>query len=238
MMPSDWAPLGHPNILFFLLILSLLYVLPVAGAANPEAGHLFAQGNACYDSEDYAAALDAFERLLKMNPGYSEAWINRGAALYQLDHYPAARQSFSRAVELSPESALARAGMGAACHKLEFLDEAAEAYREAVALDPAYAAAWSALGDLLLDLGSIQQSEEAYIQAHRLAASQAEDSQAYPLSSDPPHLARSLSEPVETGFLTSVLPLSLQSPAPVYSAGIAATLVIVVSGYRRLRRRG
>ncbi|WP_082068316.1 tetratricopeptide repeat protein [Rickettsia endosymbiont of Ixodes pacificus] len=50
----------------------------------------------------YALALEACNKAIKLNPGYSKAYNNKGIALYYLGKYNLVLESYNKAIELDP----------------------------------------------------------------------------------------------------------------------------------------
>lgn len=50
----------------------------------------------------YDAAVISYDRVVKLQPDYSDAWYNRGNALYHLKRYKEAIASYDQALEYEP----------------------------------------------------------------------------------------------------------------------------------------
>ena len=66
------------------------------------------------DSEPlhYGEAIEAYERVIEMEPGFADAHCNLGAVLYNRGRRPAARKCFERCIELVPEHLEAHFNLG------------------------------------------------------------------------------------------------------------------------------
>lgn len=117
------------------LSLLALFLAACAGDAlqrdNAAANRLFQRG-------EYAAALEAYQRLLAQRPDVPELAYNAGNALHRLENYERAVAETQRA--LPPKSAKLGAAtyyaLGNHLLALQRLDEAYEAYKSALLLDP------------------------------------------------------------------------------------------------------
>jgi len=92
------------------------------------------------------AALAAYDAALAAQPGYANAWINRGAALAAQDKLPEAAASYQQATALAPNDAKALCELGDLRLRLRDGAAAQAAFQAAVALAPADAAAQHGLG--------------------------------------------------------------------------------------------
>ena len=102
--------------------------------------HMGALGNLAhlqFGREDFAAALETYDRLVAMIPQAGpEIWNNRGICQQRLGDRAAAEQSFRRALALEPESAEINANLGLLLCEGRRYDAAAPLLRRAHALDP------------------------------------------------------------------------------------------------------
>ncbi len=60
------------------------------------------------------STIQAFDKVIEINPQLSMAWDNRGVAFYLLGLYNEAIQSFDKAIENDPKNANAWNGKGGA----------------------------------------------------------------------------------------------------------------------------
>jgi tetratricopeptide (TPR) repeat protein len=81
-------------------------------------------------------AIEAYERVLAIDPKHIEALLNRGALAFEDGQLEIARENFARAVEAAPENALARFNLGSTLDDLGLLQEARQQLRLAARLDP------------------------------------------------------------------------------------------------------
>jgi tetratricopeptide (TPR) repeat protein len=97
-------------------------------ATEKNAEYYYQSGNAKLDRRDYQGAFADYNKSLKINPNYSNAYNNRGVARNKLfDHYGAI-DDFNRALEINPNNS-------AALENLEGLREGLRRDRQRRALD-------------------------------------------------------------------------------------------------------
>ncbi|HEX7270711.1 MAG TPA: tetratricopeptide repeat protein, partial [Casimicrobiaceae bacterium] len=90
-----------------------------------------------FGREDFASALETYDRLVAMIPQAGpEIWNNRGICQQRLGDRAAAEQSFRRALALEPESAEINANLGLLLCEGRRYDAAAPLLRRAHALEP------------------------------------------------------------------------------------------------------
>ena len=85
---------------------------------------------------DAEQAMEAYERVLKLDPNHADAHVNLGRLLHE-DGAPArAEQHYRAALEADPEHDTAAFNLGVALEDLGRTKDAIEAYRKAIELDP------------------------------------------------------------------------------------------------------
>jgi predicted O-linked N-acetylglucosamine transferase (SPINDLY family) len=101
--------------------------------------HIGALGNLAhvlFRREEFAAALESYERLLAAMPhAGAEVWNNRGICQQRLGDRAAAEQSFRHALDLQPESAEVNANLGFLLYDSRRYEPARVLLRKAHALD-------------------------------------------------------------------------------------------------------
>lgn len=88
------------------------------------------------ESGDSAAARDAYERALQLDPRHVEAHINLGRMLHEGGEPAEAGKHYEAALAIDSEHALAAFNLGVALEDLGRLADAATAYQSAIDLDP------------------------------------------------------------------------------------------------------
>lgn len=121
------------------------------------------------DRGDYAQALVAGRRALKLNHEDVDANLVTGRALLLLRRPEAAEKVLQRAVNLDPVRAAAQHALGRALQDLGRSQEAIERHRRAIDLDPESATAWHGLGLALRSLGRFGAAVDSFSRAVELA---------------------------------------------------------------------
>lgn len=114
----------------------------------------YLMGNECItQAHDYRAAIRCFDKALKMDPLFTDAWIRKGVTLLDIDEEYEAQSCFNEAVKLSPHSFKTRYNRGK-CHlKLKSYDEALSDLMKAVTIKPEHAAAHEYLAEAYAGIG-------------------------------------------------------------------------------------
>lgn len=119
------------------------------------------------DRKTWAEAIDAYQRVLRMDPGRCEALINCGTLYYEQGNLEQACDCFRKAVELEPEDALAHFNLGSVLDDAGEVEPARQHLRLAVRLDPHYPDAHYNLAIVCEKLGSYAEARQhwqAYIE--------------------------------------------------------------------------
>lgn len=95
-------------------------------------GNAFARHRNQYDQ-----ALSAFNAAIEINPGFAEAYNERGNAYFYQKRYEEAILGYSEAIEIQPEFALGFHNRGSAHAKIGQYDQAISDYMHALSVDPA-----------------------------------------------------------------------------------------------------
>ncbi len=120
-------------------------------------------GNECITkAKDHKAAIRNFDKALKLDPKFVDAWVRKGITLLDLREDHAAQACLNEAIRLSPNSFKARYNRGK-CHlSLRNYDEAANDLGKAIDIKPQHAAAHDYLSEAYRHLG-----EEDLAQRHQ-----------------------------------------------------------------------
>jgi tetratricopeptide (TPR) repeat protein len=98
-------------------------------------------------------AMDAYHKVLELNPGAAGALVNLGTIYYRLRKFADAEKHYREAVEADPEYPLAEFNLGNLYDEQGRLDDALQHYRRALTLNPHYADAHFNLALLCERLG-------------------------------------------------------------------------------------
>ncbi len=111
-------------------------------------------GNALIDVGRYADAVEAFSRVIELDPGHATTYNIRGRALAEIGRLPEAVQDFQTALKLQPEYPDALSNLGAALAELGDIDAARRYLERALMIDPDHAPARNNLMALQRAAGS------------------------------------------------------------------------------------
>lgn len=123
------------NVLILLTLIGLLTILVNAIAKRRAVKLAFQNGNELLKQKSFTEAVAQYNRLLKIDSNYFQAWTNRGYALAGLEKYEAMRESCSTATIVEPTAVYAWNCQGEALHNLQRYSEAIAAFDRANALD-------------------------------------------------------------------------------------------------------
>ena len=126
---------------------------------------LYAQGLGILSRDEYARAVQFFEKAVEIDPGYAESWYQAGFCYGMLGRHGDALRASRQAAKLRPEWAETHVNIGASSFALGQYKEAAEAYRQATKLDTDNADSQYALGLSLNKLGRADEELLAYKRA-------------------------------------------------------------------------
>jgi len=84
-------------------------------------------------------AVDAYRKVLELNPGAAGALVNLGTIYYRLRRFEDAEKYYRRAIEADPEYPLAEFNLGNLYDEQGRLQDAFSHYRRALTLNPSYA---------------------------------------------------------------------------------------------------
>ena len=94
------------------------------------------RGNALYQLKRYAAAVEAFDRAIVIDPNNADYHFNRGNALCHLKRHVEAVEAFDRALVIDPNNTNYHFSRGSALYTLKRYEEAVEAYDRTLMLNP------------------------------------------------------------------------------------------------------
>ena len=126
------------------------------------------EGNTLFNSGSYMEALNAFDRALRLDSMYADAYEGRGSVLYLMERYAEALASYEQAIELDSQFAQAYFGKGNVLYSLKRLDEALLCQERALAIDPMLTDAYLSKGNVLYYMRRFAEALAAYKEAaHR-----------------------------------------------------------------------
>ena len=127
------------------------------------AERFYSQGVAQLSRDDYARALQFFERAVELDPNYAEAWYQAGFCYGVLNRHQDALKASRQAARLRPEWSQAFVNIGASSFALGQYKDAVDAYRQALRVEDTPDAQYS----LGLSLGRLNRTEEEILAYRR-----------------------------------------------------------------------
>lgn len=91
------------------------------------------------DPTRWEDAIDAYRRVVAVDPSYAAAWNNLGLLLHRMGRYGEAREAYTAALEQDPQCAEAAYNLGSLDEDCGDADQAIGHYRHALELSPDYA---------------------------------------------------------------------------------------------------
>ncbi|MHB8909313.1 MAG: tetratricopeptide repeat protein [Syntrophales bacterium] len=144
-------PIRLIRVIFIALVVAdlCLSICPASAAGGevvPTAQEWFDRG--CFMGEigNYRKAVEAFSRVIELNPDFAHAYNNRGVANSELGNYRLAIQDCNRAVNLDPDEAAFRFNRGIAFGRGGEFDMAVEDFKRVLEMDPQHSHARFFLG--------------------------------------------------------------------------------------------
>lgn len=130
---------------------------------NPAAHDYWKKGNELFDQGKTVASLEYFEKAIRNDPDFAEAYNGMGIAFYEKRDYPSALECYKRALMIKPDFVEAMNNLGTVFLFLGRFPDAAMAYEKVVEIQPDMAEAFNNLG---LVYEQMERSDDA-IKAYR-----------------------------------------------------------------------
>jgi eukaryotic-like serine/threonine-protein kinase len=139
------------------LLLGLLIFSPRIWSAI-KALNYYTEGNSLIDQEKYEEAIVAFDRAIKVQPNFTQAWTNKGFAQGKLGKSLDKFASCAQATNVAPDFAEAWNCRGLARQDLLQYDAALKEYDQAISVDETFYRAWFNKGQVYLKLGDREEA--------------------------------------------------------------------------------
>ncbi len=112
------------------------------------------------DPEKWAEAVDAYQRVVAIDPGYAAAWNNLGLLHHRVGHYGEAQEAYEAALRADPACAEVAYNLGSLFEDLGELPASIRAYEAALALAADYADAHFNLAGVLEKAGRAREAAD------------------------------------------------------------------------------
>lgn len=149
------------------IIGNLIAYLKVFWSASILSFHLCAKlGNYYSLQNEHHKAVNYFQRALKLNPNYLQAWTLMGHEFMELKNSTSAIQSYTNAIELNPKDYRAWYGLGQTYEILKSYSYCLYYYKKAFLLRPNDSRFIVALADVYVKLEKFDEAKRCYIKAY------------------------------------------------------------------------
>ncbi len=115
--------------------------------------------------ENYDRSIEAYQKILELDPQNNLAWKNLGNLYLQLDDMPRALDAFIQAIRIDQNDAANWEGSARVYARNGLNDKAIRCYRRAITLVPDFANAWEGLGNVFESLRKWEQAAKSYQKA-------------------------------------------------------------------------
>ncbi len=96
----------------YILILTTILTFSVSTLSGQSVQHLFEQANQAYQNQDFQAALEFYQEILKQNLESGELYFNLGNVYYRLNNPAPARLYYEKAARLLPGDEAVQTNIG------------------------------------------------------------------------------------------------------------------------------
>lgn len=136
-------------------------------------------GLSCFILQDYALAVDQFQRAIEINPEYTQPYNQLGYSYRFLELYTDAENAFQKYIELIPDDPNPYDSYAELLLKIGKYDQSIENYQKALAIDPNFVASHIGVATNLNYKGDHKAARERLQKLLRLARNDGERRAAY-----------------------------------------------------------
>jgi tetratricopeptide (TPR) repeat protein len=137
-------------------LLTTILIIGTLTAFGQTAQDNYNKGNEKADSKDFVGSIKDYDKAIKLNPKYTDAYYNRATSKIYIKDYKGAIADYNRAIELRPDFLNAFTNRGVAKLNSKDLKGAVQDFDSAIKLDPANASAYFMRGQVKLQSGETE----------------------------------------------------------------------------------
>jgi tetratricopeptide (TPR) repeat protein len=126
--------------------IALLIIVILGWGLNSPENKAIQKGKKLVEQQRYQAAIDSFDRAIKIQPDGAEAWLQKGYCLWQLDLCDRAIDCYHQVIKIDEANEYAYLGIGLNLYTLEKYPEAIFYLEKLTKLDPKHVDAYYYLG--------------------------------------------------------------------------------------------
>ncbi|MBF0540923.1 MAG: tetratricopeptide repeat protein [Nitrospirae bacterium] len=137
--------------------------------------YLNEKGLSLYNNGNYEDAINHFNKIIKVNPQYSDAYYNRGNSYYCLGNYQHAINDYNKAIELKPQNVESYYSRGLSYQKSGNYTQAKKDYNKAIEINPQKDVDYFFQGNSYHELGNEKQTIKNFNIAAKMGNKLAQD---------------------------------------------------------------
>ncbi len=126
------------------------------------------QGTVNARLQQFDAAIDSYQKAIKIKPDYADAYNNLGNVLRDKGDLEGAIESFQRAIKIKPTNADYYNNVGIAMREKGDLKGAIDSYQKIMRIKPDYADAYNNMGNAFRDQGNLKGAIDSYQKAIKI----------------------------------------------------------------------
>jgi len=159
---SPGIPLYGIIMTLTLAFLVSVHSSPAFGQKSEGPAQWFREGKKLHDQGHYPEAISYFEKAVRADKDYADAYFSMGVTYYKMGQHEKAVEAFRKVLRINPASSETHNNLAVIYAEMGETDSAVRELRETIRLDPDYLQGHLNLGDLYLS-----QSVQEYFKAIR-----------------------------------------------------------------------
>jgi len=125
----------------------------------------FNSGVTFYNQKEFSKAIQAYQKVIELDPAYVEAYNNLGIIYQEIDNFDKALEVYHKAIDINPRYAKTFNNLGLLHFLNERYEESIEAFQKALAINPSSIESHINLGVLYKKRGMVDKAIESYQKA-------------------------------------------------------------------------